>query len=200
MSVTYASLTQYKTEIGETTATNDDRHASDLEEASRAFDAICRRPDGWFYAATATKYFDVPRGGTRNLWIPPLQSVTSIKTDEGGDSVYETTWATTDYRLYPLAGPPYTEVRIHDGTGRYNFPIGDARVQIIGAWGETATGTPLPVQKAVRLLARRYSIRPNTPEALLAGTNNMMALGAHDPDVKTIIERGGYMNHTAVFA
>lgn len=188
---TYADLEEYKAEIKEESDDFDAVHARDLLEASRVFDRLCGAPVDYFAAATATKLFDVD--SSAKLWIPPLQTVTTLKTDDDGDGVYEVTWAVTDYRLYPLAGPPYTEIRVHDTTGRYRFPRGDARAQIVGVWGEVATGAPRPVQKAVRLLANRYRVRPNTPEALLAGTENMMALGEMDPDVKLIIEKGKYM-------
>lgn len=201
MAAIYASLVHYKAEISETDADNDDLHMVELEEASRVIDRLCRVAAGWFAPVSATtRTFDVLTSQASRLPIGPLQSVTTLKTDEAGDRTFETTWATTDYRLYPLAGPPYTEVRVDDYQGRYLFPAGQARVQIVGTWGDEVGVVPLPIQRATRLLANRYRVRPNTPEALMAGTNNMMALGAHDPDVMTILRDGGYINVQAVFA
>ena len=201
MAATYAGLAEYKTEIGETDDDNDARHANDLEEASRVIDALCRRAPGYFAAVTATRYLDVPAAVGTRLSVPPLQSVTTLKTDEDGDRTYEVTWSSTlDYRLYPLEGPPYTEVRIDTVNGRYTFPAGDARVQIVGTFGETAGGAPLGIQRATRLLANRYRARPNTPEGISTGGEDMMALGAADPDIIAILRDGGYVNAGAVFA
>lgn len=192
--VIYASLGQYAEEIG---ADNDGdaKMREDLLEASRVIDRMSRVDPGFFAAAadaTAAR-FDVAATQTRRLVIPPCQSVTSVKLDEDGDRTFEVTLASTDYRLYPLSGPPYTEIQVDDYQGRYGFPVGQARVEVTAAWGEGVT-VPPPIQRATRLLANRYRVRPNTPEALMAGTNNMMALGAHDPDVLTILRDGGYIN------
>ena len=202
MAATYATLADYKVEIGETDAANDVRHATDLEDASRVIDALCRRPAGWFAAVTATtRTFDVPAGTGPSLLVPPLWSITTLKTDEDGDRTFEVTWsAALDYRLYPLDGPPYSEIRIDDVNGRYSWPGGDARVQIVGAWGETEAGAPLPIQRATKLLASRYRSRPNTPEGIAAGGENMMALGAADPDIIAILRDGGYINPAGIFA
>lgn len=197
MAATYGLLATYQAETGSTASARD---AIDLEEASRAIDAICRQPAGYFAAASATKLFDVPVGGAARVWVPPLQSITTLKTDEDGDGTYEVTWATTDYRLYPLAGPPYTEIRVNAEAGRYRFPPGDARLQIVGPWGETASGAPLPIQKATRLLAWRWNKRVNTPEGIAQGSATMMAMGEQDPDIMSILRAGGYINHMALFA
>jgi len=197
----YASLAQYKGEIGETSSDNDARHMADLAEASRVIDRLCRVPAGRFAptAAGVARTFDVSSAQAMRMSLPPVYSVSAVKTDEDGDRTFETTLASTDYRLYPLDGPPYTSIRVDDAQGNYTFPVGQARVQITGQWGEALT-VPLPIQRATRLLAGRYRVRPNTPEALMAGTNNMMALGQHDPDVLTILRDGGYINVSAVFA
>lgn len=192
----YGSLADLKAEIGETTATQDTLLTRCLADASRTWDRLCNQPAGYFAGEPAgtVRYLDVTWGDTKRgaLEIPPAQAITAVAADIDGDRVYETTWsASTDYRLYPLDGPPYLELRIDPVNGRYSFPVGDARIKLTGTFG-LAADVPADVQRAVRLLANRYRVRANTPEALMAGTNNMMALGKHDPDVMAIMRDGGY--------
>jgi hypothetical protein len=82
-----------------------------------------------------------------------------VKTDEGDDGTYETTWTiSTDFVLEPLNGRgrdgstgwPYTKVV---AVGSRYFPIWSRRpsVQVTAKWGwET---TPAPVVDAVLLVA-----------------------------------------------
>ncbi len=65
-----------------------------------------------------------------------------IATDQGNDTTYETTWASTDYELNPLNGLldgqswPYTRIR---AVGSQTFPITyvnqRAHVQVTASWG-----------------------------------------------------------------
>lgn len=192
----YADLADLKSEIGETGTTNDVLLTRHLADASRVWDRLCEAPDGYFAgeAAGAIRYLDVTDedSATYRVAIPAAMAITAVAVDETGDRTYDTTWSSsTDYRLYPLDGPPYTEIRVDRTNGRYALPVGDARLKLTGTFGMSAT-VPAPVQRAVRLLANRYRVRPNTPEALQAGTNNMMAFGKHDPDVLTIMRDGRY--------
>ena len=165
------------------------------------WDRLCRQPAGYFgpTAAGGVKTLDVPKGSGSVIAIPVAQAITAVATDADGDRVFETTWAATDYRLYPLDGPPYRELRVDDAQGRYTLPVGQARLQLTGTWGEESA-VPLPVQRAVRLLAGRYRVRPNTPEGITSSGEHMMALGAVDPDILTILREGGYINHRTLFA
>src|SRR4051812_23514605 len=67
--------------------------------------------DDWcgqqFNQTTATARVFAP-GGWQCLHLPPpsrISTTTSlvVKSDAGGDGTFETTWATTDYQLEPLA-------------------------------------------------------------------------------------------------
>lgn len=193
-SALYGDLTSFKAEINETGSTNDTRLTQALREASRVWDRLCNVPAGYFAgeASGAIRYLDVPDTATVSIQIPPAMAITAVATDEDGDRTYEVTWsALLDYRLYPLDGPPYTELRRDTVNGRYAFPVGDARLKLTGTMG-SASAVPLPVQRAVRLLANRYRVRPNTPEGIASGNENMMALAAVDPDIKTILMQGRY--------
>lgn len=183
----YHDLTLFKAEIGDDGSAQDSLYTNWAEEASRVVDRICREPDGAFSAQTLTKTFDVTDANT--LYVPALQSITSLKTDEDGDRTYEITWASTDYRLYPLDGPPYNRIERDTVNGDYSFPLGAARVQIVGSWGESAT-VPPDIQRATHLLMNRYRVRPNTPEGVMEGSENLMRLAAHDADFMGILLDG----------
>lgn len=194
----YLDLDLFKTEIGEGGSSKDDLYTALGLEASRVIDRLCRVPAGYYGPQTFTKTFDSDDESV--LYIPPLISVTSLKTDEDGDRTFEVTWdADADFRLYPLDGPPYTRIERDSVNGSYYFPIGSARVQLAGSWGEAAT-VPEDIERATRFLANRYRVRPNTPEGVKEGGENMMALAAHDPDILTILRDGRRIKATRAFA
>ena len=137
-----------------TGAAHDARLLALLEESSRWIDAYCNRH---FYLLHATRRFD--GGGGRQLQVPDLVGVTSLKTLKGGESgeggeggnpagsgagvgVGEI-WGADDYRLYPLNaepgqpwGRPYTRLLVNpDSSAKSRFPQGSATVEITGKWG-----------------------------------------------------------------
>ena len=117
----------------------------------------------FFYRHTATLTF--PATGYYCLPVPDLVSITTLKTDNDGDGVFETTWtANVDYELLPanaaagLEQKPYNEV---NAIGSYQFPYTCRspgarrnRVQIVGVWGWPAV--PHPVIEAAKILAGDY--------------------------------------------
>jgi len=122
------------------TGSGDDTRLRLLAESqSRVVDRLVNRQ---FYALTATRTFDV--ANIERVLLPDLAAITSLKTDDNIDRTFETTWATTDYRLRPSnADPatrtnsnsrPYTSV-IVDSNGTRSFTLGDETVQIVGEWG-----------------------------------------------------------------
>ncbi len=132
-----------------TGAAHDARLLALLEESSRWIDAFCNRH---FYLLHATRRFD--GGGGRQLQVPDLAGVTSLKTLKGGEGresgepagagvgVGEI-WGADDYRLYPLNaepgqpwGRPYTRLLVNpDSSAKSRFPQGSATVEIAGKWG-----------------------------------------------------------------
>lgn len=106
-----------------------------IEAVSRAIDAYCNRQ---FYKTTTStaRYFTAEDGAY--LEVPDLVSVTTLVTDEDGDRTYETTWAATDYDLWPYNASevyrPYTELRVTP-QGTNSFPTLPKGVKITGQWG-----------------------------------------------------------------
>lgn len=124
-----------------------------VEAASRAIDEFCRRR---FYTATETRYY-TPSDGSL-VFVDDLVSVTTLKTDAGGDGTFETTWAASDYNLGPYNantdGRPYTKIeRAHSGS--YAFPDGVRRsVEIAGSFGWPSV--PSAVKQACAIQAQTF--------------------------------------------
>ena len=140
MTNAYADLSTLKSSgVLNITGTSYDTRLLDLlEAASRLIEQYCNRH---FYVLVATRKFDGDGGTT--LFVPDLISVTSLKTDDNKDRTFETTWAATDYLLYPpnaeptsVWGRPYTRVLVDTEAGNEDvFTRGMQTVQIEGKWG-----------------------------------------------------------------
>jgi len=120
-----------------------------------------------FYGGSATRYYtpSSPYG----LSVPDeFTAITTLKTDENGDRVYETTWATTDYVLLPLNavvdGTPYDRIEVDQVSGTRRFPTGVlGGVELVGSFGYGASGAPPMVKEACfRLVGRFYDLRTAT--------------------------------------
>ena len=114
-----------------------------VEAVSRVVDNYCNRH---FYVFHGTKRFD--GSGAPTLLLPDLISIDAggLKTDDNKDRTFESTWATTDYRLMPSnAAPtvggdphsrPYARIDVDiDAGSKAEFPLGAETVQILGRWG-----------------------------------------------------------------
>ena len=140
MTNAYAELTTVKSTgaLNITGTGYDTRLRELLETVSRLVDRYCNRH---FYVLVTTRKFDGD-GGTE-LATQDLISITSLKTDDNKDRTFETTWATTDYLLYPTNaeptkswGRPYTRVLVDLEAGSEDvFTAGLQTVQIDGKWG-----------------------------------------------------------------
>ena len=140
MSNAYADLTTLKSAgvLNISSTTYDTRLRQLLEAASRLIDRYCNRH---FYVLASTRKYD-GNGGTE-LVVDDLISVTSLRTDDDLDRTFETTWASTDYLLYPANaqptnpwGRPYTGVHVDTDAGTEDvFTRGRQTVQIDGNWG-----------------------------------------------------------------
>lgn len=123
-----------------------------IEAASRWIDEMT---GSRFYAAVEARVYTAPWYDL--LYIDDAIAVTAVKSDDDGDGVYETVWATTDYILEPRGaaqrGRPYRQIRIAR-EGRYSFTRLDGGVEVTGSFGYGAT-PPAPVKQACLLVAHR---------------------------------------------
>jgi hypothetical protein len=125
------------------------------------------------------------------LPIDDLVSVTSFKTDEGGDGIYETTWSASDYQLQPVnrpTGRPYTKVEAVAGRlfpVRYDYTRGN-RVEITGVWGWPAV--PGPIHLACLIQSSREMKRRLSPEGVIGPSEFGVRVGSRlDPDVELMV-------------
>ena len=111
-----------------------------LLAVSESVDDYCNR---FVFPHVATRTFD----GTADtqLVVPDLISVTSLKSDDDDDGVYETTWATSDYQGLPQnAGGaahwsvPLSSLRVLTRGTKQQFDRGQSRYEITGTWGYRA--------------------------------------------------------------
>lgn len=126
---TYATIGDLKNALGISTTTDDVVMRKMLESASRFIDKWCNRH---FYVFSGARYFD---GDENTLLIDDLLSISTFKTDDNVDGVFENTWATSDYILYPRNSYPKLWVEL-TGYGNYgSFALLNNSVEITGMWG-----------------------------------------------------------------
>ncbi len=135
-----------------------------------------------------TRYFTAENSDL--LRIGDIVSLTSIKTDEDGDRVYERTWSATDYDLEPfnaaLDGKPYSQIRTTPN-GLYAFPTTRKGVQLVGKFGWSAA--PKLAKEACLLQAERIFKRKDAPFGVLgsAEMGQSIVIPKFDPDVEQML-------------
>jgi hypothetical protein len=139
----YATVDELLDRMGHSTATNDAliaRLEAALDAATTAIDLDTGRT---FTAATATKVFGATHH--RELRVPDLVSVTTLKVDDNDDGTFETEITVGDYELdtySSVTGWPYEIVRLVDR----DWPSGGRRrrrIEIVGSWGWSAVPAPI---------------------------------------------------------
>lgn len=164
------------------------------EQASRLIDKYLRRKPGAFSVVSdVTRYFD--GNGEQRLFIGELAAApTTVQVAETGDLNTLTTWASTDYILYPLNalddGKPYTHIVIDTlyGSKAVWYAYRKA-VKITGKFGY-ATSTPGPINRAAIIQAVRWFKRGQNA---YADTGAIVELGqlTHtkniDPEVELML-------------
>jgi hypothetical protein len=141
----YCSIAELKARIGmdPDDTSDDDQFLLACQSAARGIDQYTGR---YFWQGTDTRVYNTM--DIEVCEVDDLVSVTSLVTDSTGLSVYDQTWAVTDYRLEPANAPgfnpepkPYTRIRaLAGGGGRYWFPwiyplSNPDRVQLTGVYG-----------------------------------------------------------------
>ena len=156
----YATVDALKSRLGITDTVDDFELYGACFAASRSVEQFCERTFWRTASGTARTFIPDNLYYLRLPEFNDLVSVSALATDSAGDGVFETTWATTDYQLYPVnpsAAPetrPYTKVK---AVGSRCFPwlvnvLARADlVQITGVWGWPAV--PVGIKQAALVLA-----------------------------------------------
>lgn len=162
-----------------------------LMAASRAIDNATGRR---FYAdadANQIRYYNPLTDSF--VRIDDLVTLTTLKTDPGGDGTYEETWASTDYALSPLNasanGIPYGYIERQPG-GDYYFTPGTYpnTVQVTGKFGWASV--PDAIKLATGIYASRLLKRVREAPFGVAGIGldgTPVRVSAIDPDIEALI-------------
>jgi hypothetical protein len=133
----YATLNDLK-QLLQVDAGNDEQLLRSLEAASRQIEKP-KLTGRYFYCYEGVKYFD---GGVK--WLPEdVLSITTLKLDQDGDAVYESSLLPSDYVLYPLNTYPKTRLETSYQGDYAGFATGIRKgIQITGVFGYADSATP----------------------------------------------------------
>ena len=164
-----------------------------IERASRLIDRATGRHDGAYAADTATvRYFD--GSGKREQWVDEMAAApAAVTVDEGGAGTY-TTWASTDYILWPYnaadEGKPYRRLDVDQLNGDkavwYRFP---RSVKVTAKWGYS-TEAPADIKAAVIIQTVRWFKRAQQSYqdvGAIVELGQLRFVRQLDPDVEFVI-------------
>lgn len=116
-----------------------------------------------------------------------------LKSDEGADGVFETTWSAADYQLEPLNGLvngrtwPYSRIRAVKNRAFPRDPFKRALVEVTARWGWASP--PAEVKQACAIQAHRILRRSETPEGVAGfGEFGAVRLTSLDRDVERLLQ------------
>lgn len=184
----YANVDQIRERMRIPDTIDDSRLSVLLDTAAEMIDTDTGRTFG---QVTATKTF-VPCFPYA-LDVPPLISITTLKTDDDESGTYETTWSASDYELDGWTTGGTSPLEIVRAVGSRTFPLptsmGRKRlVQIAGSWGYSTT--PEAIVEANMLLASRLWHRAGAPLGVQSfGDVGVSYVRSTDPDYLHLIGR-----------
>jgi hypothetical protein len=174
----YATTTELKTRLNIPADNVDYEPELDdaLNSASREVERFTNRQFNKVTVATAREFEPY---ACDYIWVNDFYSTAGlvIKTAEQGNGVFGTTWATTDYELYPRNGEEYgvTGFPFYKifPAGKNLFPIpirGEPRgtVQVTALWGWA--DVPFQVKQATLSLAARNFQMKDAPLGIAGGS------------------------------
>jgi hypothetical protein len=188
----YVQVEEFKStiELSGTSFSDEDVKVA-LRSACRAIDEICGRR---FYPdtdASQVRYYSPDNYWT--LDIDDIVTITTLKTDDGGDGTFENTWTlNTDYTAEPLNAAadaqPFTRLCVHP-TSRFILPVQFPRsVELTGKFGWLAA--PAQVEEATGLLAHRLLKRARQAPFGISGMGidgMAVRIMMNDPDVMMLL-------------
>ena len=170
MSNSYADLTTFKARyMPDDTSTGRDASIEAIIEA------VSREIDNW----TARRFWSTSDDETRYftaatpISVYPdddILSITTLKTDDDNDGVYENTWATADYITFPVNKSPLTWISSSGRGALLRFPCYQNAVQVVGKFGYCdVVDVPKPVVEACYLQSHRIFKRMEAPFGVIGG-------------------------------
>lgn len=162
----YATMDELKDRLGDINDTDDDiRLTAAVDAASRGIDTFCHRQFNKTTVATARVFYPDSRCRAE---VDDFHTTSGlvVKTDEGDDGTYETTWS-SDYQLEPLNGIvdgeigwPYSTIR---AVGSRYYPSCSRRapLEVTAQWGWDSV--PVNIKEATLVLAEDIFKLASTP-------------------------------------
>ena len=183
----YATLAELKGKLDITDTNDDSELQSILAAVSRVIDEICGR---FFYREAQTRYYTAESGDYLQPGDLVSISASGLTSDDNGDRVYETTWATTDYDLWPynaaLDSKPYTEIQVSP-VGNYSFPTGAKAVKLVAVFGWPSV--PNAIKDACLLWSERIWKRRDAIFGVMGSIETgMIRISGADPDVERLLQ------------
>lgn len=175
-----------------------------IEDASRAIDHFCGREAGAFFAdADSIRYFD--GNGDIDLWIGEFTSITTLQVAETGVLTDLTTWAATDYLLWPYnaaaEGRPYVRLIVDRRNGSKSYwPPYLRAVKITGKFGFSQI-VPPEIRRATIIQAVRYYKRgaqAYSDVGAIIDLGQLRYVKKLDNDVATIVGKPPYKSRAGI--
>lgn len=174
----YATLAELKSYMGITDSGSDTLLTAALASASRAIEHYCRRQFNKTTTASARVFCpETPVVA----WIDDVHTTTDlvIKTDDGDDGTYETTWDSDEYQLEPVngvvdgeSGWPYYRIKAVSGRRLYPARL-RPHLQVTAQWGWTAV--PAGIKQACLIKAEEIHKLKDAPFGV-AGFSDLGAI------------------------
>lgn len=190
----YATVPELKAWVTLSDNLDDVVMQSVLDSVSRWIDQYCGThfwQDGTVGVPVA-RTFTACSNQCRCIDIDDLVSLSTLKTDEGGDGTFEVTWSASDYQLQDVNRPngePFTKI---EAVASLTFPARTSpgtradRIEVTGVWGWGAV--PNPVKQACLLQASRMLKRRYSPEGVAGfGEFGLIRVSQSDRDVEALL-------------
>jgi hypothetical protein len=159
----YCTLADVKAALRLNDNLDDTLIENSINSASRMIDQYCNR---YFYSGSPGEVRYFAPYDNYHCWIDDCQTITSLQTASNDLTVYDVTWASSDYEKAPqnsLANGGYSPYTQLIAVGNYLFPTfaGSALVKVTGTWGWVAV--PEPIKFACIIQASRLYKRLESP-------------------------------------
>ena len=185
----YCTLAELKAALKITDNLDDTLLETSINSGSRMIDQYCNR---FFYSGSAGEVRYFTPNDSITCWIDDCQTITEVKTASVDPTVFDTTWASSDYQVNPrngLANGGYSPITYITAIDNYLFPTygEQALVKVTGTFGWSAV--PDAIKFATIIQASRLFKRLESPLGV-AGVSDIgiMRVGSNiDGDVAQLI-------------
>lgn len=175
----YLSIDEAASYIGKSMASDPTILSDVVESVSRLIDRYCGRH---FYqlgtvGTPVARYFDARMAHSVDLGpFNDLTTLSTLKTDENDDGVYEVTWNSGEYLLAPVGAAsrapqaePFTSIVALDSNTYPTSAVSGRTglIEVTGVWGWPAV--PVEVKQAARIIVAETAKLQDAPLGVTGG-------------------------------